>query len=342
MSWTPPPLDDTPFGADLATRVANYLRQGHRLAEGHRDFCGMGLACHAGTFHYAQVYDGMFRALDTGADDGGSSDDRAFGSESEFIGWLARQSDQSLARLDHTDPFYHRNQTLTGARLIEFVECRDAAGQVNMPRWQTLLAALSAESAIADRFFTLFAAYSEPHRAYHNARHIHECLTEFDRVRAQVADSPVLEAALWFHDLIYDAAISDNEARSAQWAEHILTEGGVASAKIQHVRALVLVTQTHEPDNTPDADWMCDIDLAILGQDETRFRAYEAAIRQEYVLISDAEYRAGRAKVLGRFLGRQRIYLTQPFFDRYEDKARENLTRSLADLGPAKRRWWFF
>ena len=61
----------------------------------------------------------------------------------------------------------------------------------------------------------LMEAYAEPHRAYHNMKHIlgcHYAITSY----AHLAERPdEIYVALWFHDAIYDTHSNVNEARSA-------------------------------------------------------------------------------------------------------------------------------
>ena len=70
----------------------------------------------------------------------------------------------------------------------------------------------------ADIYARLAATYREPHRHYHTAAHISACLDELDGARELASFPFEVEAALWFHDAVYDTRASDNEERSAQWA----------------------------------------------------------------------------------------------------------------------------
>src|SRR5215831_5090860 len=77
----------------------------------------------------------------------------------------------------------------------------------------------------------LLDSYNEPHRKYHTLQHLSECLAAFEQV-SQLAPHPAaVEAGLWFHDAIYDVKRSDNEERSAQWAQKELRAAG-ASAEV--------------------------------------------------------------------------------------------------------------
>jgi predicted metal-dependent HD superfamily phosphohydrolase len=78
---------------------------------------------------------------------------------------------------------------------------------------------------------------------------------------------------------------------------------------------------------------MIDIDLSILGAPPSRFAAYDEAIRREYGHVPGEVWRERRARVLGGFLARRRLFATALFHERFDAQARENLSRALAQLG---------
>src|SRR5687767_2691608 len=110
-------------------------------------------------------------------------------------------------------------------------------------RWSALWQKLGAASDPQPIFERLVQAYTEPQRAYHTLEHIHDCLARFGEA-SMLAEHPVeVETALWLHDVVYDPRASDNEERSADWAEHILREGGVPDVVIARIRAMILATK---------------------------------------------------------------------------------------------------
>ena len=181
-------------------------------------------------------------------------------------------------------------------------------------------------------FGLIAAAYAEPHRHYHNARHVADCLRELGPVRGTLEQPLAAEAAVLFHDYVYDPARHDNENRSAVEAAAALRAVGWAEPLVEAVRGMVLATRHAGPPPAGDAAVVVDIDLSILGKGDEEFDAYERAIRQEYAHVPDDAYRAGRGTVLRGFLSRPRIYSTDYFADRYELPARRNLAQSLAAL----------
>jgi predicted metal-dependent HD superfamily phosphohydrolase len=181
----------------------------------------------------------------------------------------------------------------------------------------------------------LVLRYSEPHRHYHNLRHLAECLNEFDSARQLAAEPVAVELAIWFHDAIYDTHASDNEEQSAELAKRQIEEAGGSSELGKSVGALVLATKAHDPSQQPDAPLLVDVDLSILGQGKERFEQYEAQIRREYEWVPQTTFAEKRAEILERFLARERIYSMDHFYAKYEKQARGNLLESVQKLKSA-------
>ena len=169
-------------------------------------------------------------------------------------------------------------------------------------------------------------AYSEQHRHYHTLQHLRECLAQFEAASMLARHPAEVELALWFHDAVYDPQRKDNEERSADWARASVLAAGCSPDIAERGAALVLATRSHVATaDDPDTALLLDIDLAILGAAPARFAEYERQIRAEYAHVPEAEFRAGRARVLQGFLSRDRIYLTDAFHDALEGRARANL-----------------
>ncbi|GLR91885.1 hypothetical protein GCM10007857_86030 [Bradyrhizobium iriomotense] len=175
----------------------------------------------------------------------------------------------------------------------------------------------------------LAAAYAAPGRYYHNLSHIEDCLAALARVEELSArEREILSEAIWWHDVVYDPTRSDNEEISAQLAERHVRDD------ISHeVGRLIRLTKTHEiqADDRLGAI-LISIDLSILAAEPARYDAYAAAIRQEFIHVRDADYRAGRARVLRQFAARPIIYPDAGFAAKYDRRARDNLARELASL----------
>ena len=199
-------------------------------------------------------------------------------------------------------------------------------------RWLRLWEAAGARGDGRRWYDRLTRAYAEDHRHYHNQRHIAECLGEFDAARHLVGQVEAVELALWFHDAVYDARAGDNEERSAALAKECLDGAGVPGLISKAVVELVMATKSHESSGNADAAVMVDIDLSILGQTEERFMEYEGQIRKEYKWVPKIIFGPKRAGILEGFLRRERIYKTDWFYDKYEERARRNIEGSVDRL----------
>jgi len=190
------------------------------------------------------------------------------------------------------------------------------------------------DEALKSELATLYRAAD---RHYHGLAHIEAMRALAAEYRHLLHDPEAVEAAIWFHDAIYDSRAKDNEARSAALAEGKLA-GRVQPARLARILAMINATATHEPppfedgNAADDAALFLDMDLAILGAGSETFDAYERAVRLEYGWVEEPIWRAGRAAVLKNFLGRPHVFGTEPFRQRFEAQARKNLSRSLQAL----------
>lgn len=201
--------------------------------------------------------------------------------------------------------------------------------------WQRLGAPRQADGMLAETFRDLISRYAEPHRHYHTAQHISECLAKFDGegVQALCRHPDEVEIALWFHDAVYDTRAHDNEKQSVSWAVETLSKTGAPLDCQQRIEALIMATCHDALPATQDARALVDIDLSILGAGAARFDEYERQVRAEYAWVPEFMFRRTRKKILQQFLARPSIYSTDLFRQKLEQPARSNLERSLRALG---------
>lgn len=176
-------------------------------------------------------------------------------------------------------------------------------------------------------FAELVAAYTGPDRHYHDIRHIADCLTEFDGVRKLARDPDALRTAIWFHDVVYDGRRTDNEEQSAEVAAAALRRIDASGAFVGQVQQLILFTRHDLEPTTADGKLMVDIDLASLALPPDRFDENSRRIRREYLHVPEEAFVRARNDMLGGLLKRPRIYYTDVFYERYETRARQNLSR---------------
>ena len=200
-------------------------------------------------------------------------------------------------------------------------------------------AALGEHAAAAGR--DLVGRYAEPHRRYHDRRHLSEVLDALAVLRPGGDLPPTVVCAAYAHDAVYDPTASDNEQRSAAVVASVLDRLGQPSGFVDEVVRLVLLTATHTPaDEDAAGALLCDADLAVLAAPDARYRDYAAAVRGEYRHLSDDAFRTGRSAVLRELVGRPRLYATPEGVRRWDGAARRNLRQELsreeaaADLQP--------
>ncbi len=197
-------------------------------------------------------------------------------------------------------------------------------------------AALGTGPGVNEAGRALLARYDEPHRRYHDRRHLAEVLAA---LRALTGGRPVpveVVCAAWLHDAVHDGR-DDDEERSAVLATQVLPPLGVAPPVVDEVARLVRLTLTHDsaPDDAAGA-LLSDADLAVLGSSPERYASYAADVREEYAHVGDDAFRAGRTAVLRTLLERPRLYVTAEAHDRWDTAARRNLSDEISRLvGPS-------
>jgi predicted metal-dependent HD superfamily phosphohydrolase len=199
--------------------------------------------------------------------------------------------------------------------------------------WLALMASLAVDETTAVALYAdLTAHYEVDGRYYHNLSHIQNMLQTIRSMPADDYDETAVQLAVWFHDVIYDSRAADNEAQSAAYARQVLTPL-LAPELVAEVERLILLTITHDTAVTDvNGRALLDADLATLGSDPATYDRYGAAIRREYAWVPDEIYRRERAKLLTRFLQKERIFIGAAFREQFEDRARQNLRRELAQL----------
>lgn len=183
----------------------------------------------------------------------------------------------------------------------------------------------------------LIIPYLDNSRHYHDLNHIRSMLEEFGQIKHLLNDPLAVEMAIWFHDFIYDTSppdvcVASNEDRSAYHAERVIRDLGLSDSFADKVKDLILATKHNFIPLDNDAQYLVDLDLLVLGKSESEFDLYENGIRKEYSFIADDVFAKKRAEILRGFLGRDFIFLTEYFREKYEAPARKNLKRSISRL----------
>jgi predicted metal-dependent HD superfamily phosphohydrolase len=202
-------------------------------------------------------------------------------------------------------------------------------------KWQALITSVNANHASSDAVWDeLIRHYSESHRPYHNLSHIMFLLRQVDTYRPHIKRPETVEFAIWFHDVIYDTRLKDNEQRSAEWARRAMVAMLVDERHIPPVMECVAATEKHEVPSAQIADLplFLDMDMAILGAKKPVYEQYSSLIRAEYSWVPIEEYRVARGKFLQAFLDRPALYFTTVMASHFEYQARQNLQAELSEL----------
>jgi predicted metal-dependent HD superfamily phosphohydrolase len=195
-------------------------------------------------------------------------------------------------------------------------------------KWYDLLVAWGVDRMLgAAAFEDICKHYSTPGRFYHTLDHIGAMLVTVDSLASFAQNLNTVKLAVWLHDLIYDSRASDNEVRSAEYAEECCSK--LAIPVHQLVSFLILKTKTHEAGGDPDAQVLLDADLAILGASELPYCIYADQIRMEYAWVPEPDYRKGRRQFLEGFLARPRIF---HLLIHLEESARRNMAGEITRL----------
>jgi predicted metal-dependent HD superfamily phosphohydrolase len=176
------------------------------------------------------------------------------------------------------------------------------------------------------------AAWSEPHRRYHDLAHLAAVLGLVGELAGAAADPHAVRLAAWYHDVVYDPRRGDNEQVSAERARAGL-RGLVSDDLVAEVERLVLLTAGHDP--APDdgnGAVLCDADLAVLAGPPGAYAAYASAVREEYRHLSDEEFTAGRTAVLEHLLALPALYRLPAVAADWTPLARANLAAELSLL----------
>jgi predicted metal-dependent HD superfamily phosphohydrolase len=193
-------------------------------------------------------------------------------------------------------------------------------------------AALAGDSPTArTEWAAVVAAWSEPHRRYHDLHHLAAVLGLAGELGRSAPDPAAVALAAWYHDVVYDPRRGDNEQVSAERARAGLT-GLVPPARLDEVVRLVLLTAGHDaaPDDGNGAV-LCDADLAVLAGPPEAYAAYASAVREEYGHLSDEVFTAGRIAVLESLLALPALYRLPATAD-WEPRARANITAEIGLL----------
>ncbi|WP_127842872.1 hypothetical protein [Actinomyces wuliandei] len=230
-------------------------------------------------------------------------------------------------------------------------------GVTDAPQWllpafarslRALGATASAEQ-VHSRGEHLIERWSTPDRRFHNLRHLIDMLARVDELADESHSPDIMRVATWYHGCVFSTSAQEtrqhssgeNEEASAEVAVHDLGDLGVPEPTTARVRNLILSLRGHTPDTGDmDAAALADADLGALAVDPQTYKEYLRLLREEYAHVPLATYLETRLVIVGRLLGRDRLFHS-PLGEHWELPARQNLeaerkrlTEKLARLTP--------
>jgi len=183
--------------------------------------------------------------------------------------------------------------------------------------------------------------YNELRRAYHTLEHLQQLFSQFEQIKHKLQQPSIIALALFYHDVIYEPTRADNELKSADYAQKVLSQY-LTDAQVEGIYKLIIMTADHQlndadisdpsSSNNSDAAYLLDMDLSVLGAAWSEYEQYAKAVRQEYSHVAEAKYRMGRTEVLAGLLAHPRLYFSDYYYQRLEVQARENIGREITSL----------
>jgi len=151
--------------------------------------------------------------------------------------------------------------------------------------------------------------YSTKRRHYHTLEHLENLFEQLIQIKSEIQDWDIILFSLYYHDIIYNPLKSDNEEKSAVFAEKRLKQMSIPINRIEACKKQILATES----TNNDTNYFTDADLSILGKDWKIYFTYLKNVRKEYSIYPDFIYNSGRKKVLNYFC-QCKEYLKQIFF----------------------------
>ncbi len=196
------------------------------------------------------------------------------------------------------------------------------------------LAPLVAAGFGAQRIEQVLRFYDEPHRRYHDRRHLHEMFDAAVALGLRLSAPQAM--AVLFHDAVYvpGAARGLNEALSAQLLR--VYAGGLAATLVESAYGIVVDTAEHVA-RSSEAQLVLDLDLMRLAAPREDFIRYSREVFAEQrplILIDDDDgawdfFARRRVQFFERLLERPVIFCLPALRERFEAITRSNLREAI-------------
>lgn len=217
-----------------------------------------------------------------------------------------------------------------------------------MSLWQSVCFVINSGSTatLTRDYHEMMDLWSAPGRTYRSPSHMDFM---FKQLHLALSALPVslnrhtVEAAIWFHDAVYIAGVnpdmnvihshnywrwfSARHSLAAAWSNQV---GNAIDATGYSAKCIKRTSKSSK--FALESQLVCDLDLAILGQDPEIYAGYECLIRAEYNAFPDLKYAQARIAYLGNILKRDKIFNLDYFQGTYETQAHVNIKSTIERL----------
>lgn len=182
--------------------------------------------------------------------------------------------------------------------------------------------------------------HSETHRHYHTCVHLAHLLglSREAASRSMVRRPEIIDWAILFHDIIYDPKSKTNEEDSADLfrdtMQDLLPESDIAL-----IFEYIIQTKAHDVGASDDEDlkYFIDWDMSVLGSVDQEYDVYVGKVRQEYIHVSEQDWRTNRGAFLKSVVSsdnerKKFIFAHEVIRGQLEEQAMKNMERELTTL----------
>jgi predicted metal-dependent HD superfamily phosphohydrolase len=145
----------------------------------------------------------------------------------------------------------------------------------------------------------LLERWEEPYRSYHGKGHLHDLFRQiegdFQKGVVSQTEKEKLELVAIFHDIVYNPTRTDNEEQSADYLLSLCMRPD--DPAITEVYNAILDTKEHVG-NSRISTTFNNYDMNIVERDFDELLEWEQGIRNEYNMVDDMAYKAGRLRFL--------------------------------------------
>lgn len=139
-----------------------------------------------------------------------------------------------------------------------------------------------------------------PKLLYHNFRHAKDVFSVVGNYAALTglneSDIMLLESAALLHDIVMIPVRTDNEEKSAEFAQRFLPNIGYSESEVERIGKLILATKVPQRPNDYLEQLICDADLDNFGRED--FFEIGSRFRRELGLKEDDKWNQGILKLL--------------------------------------------